>query len=47
MLPPDLIQQGTTRLQQDLATGRWDEEHGWLRHEPTYDGGHRLIIAEG
>lgn len=47
MLPPDLIRQGTARLQQDLATGRWDEEHGWLRHEPSYDGGHRLVIARG
>ncbi|MHB1468481.1 MAG: DJ-1/PfpI family protein [Solirubrobacteraceae bacterium] len=30
----------------DLASGLWDERHGELRRQPTYEGGMRLIVAE-
>jgi SAM-dependent methyltransferase len=39
------VEDGVTRLAADLASGRWDARHGYLRDRPDYDTGHRLIIA--
>lgn len=33
------------RLGDDLASGAWDERHGHLRTQPTYDGALRLVTA--
>jgi hypothetical protein len=33
------------RLHEDLARGRWDERHGRLRSQPTYDGSLQLIVG--
>ncbi|MDX3809909.1 class I SAM-dependent methyltransferase [Bosea thiooxidans] len=35
------------RLRGDLASGAWDERYGLLRHQPSYDGSLRLVIAQG
>jgi len=32
-------------LRADLASGAWDERHGELRNQPTFDGSLRLIVA--
>ncbi|MGD0526935.1 MAG: class I SAM-dependent methyltransferase [Polyangiaceae bacterium] len=37
---------GLERLARDLASGAWDERFGHLRHQPSYDAGVRLIVAE-
>ena len=34
------------RLAGDLASGRWDERWGHLRHQPTYEGSLVLVVAE-
>jgi SAM-dependent methyltransferase len=34
------------RLAADLASGRWDEEHGALRGQESYEGSLRLVISE-
>jgi SAM-dependent methyltransferase len=35
-----------TALSADLQSGSWDERHGALRHQPSYDGGLRLIVSD-
>jgi SAM-dependent methyltransferase len=40
------VEDGVRRLRADLASGRWEERHGYLRTLPDYDTGHRLIIAD-
>ena len=34
------------RLAADLESGRWDEEHGALREQQSYEGSLRLVISE-
>jgi SAM-dependent methyltransferase len=34
------------RLAADLESGRWDEEHGALRGQESYEGSLRLVISE-
>jgi ubiquinone/menaquinone biosynthesis C-methylase UbiE len=45
-LPVEMIQAGQERLRADLASGRWDEEHGHLRTLPELDIGLRLVCEE-
>lgn len=45
LLPAEVRDRGSTRLRDDLSTGRWDERYGELRAQSTYDGGYRLAIA--
>jgi|HubBroStandDraft_2_1064218.scaffolds.fasta_scaffold96735_2 SAM-dependent methyltransferase len=45
LLTPDELADGVRRLGADLAAGRWDERHGYLRELSELDTGHRLIIA--
>ena len=45
LLPAEVRERGSARLRDDLTTGRWDERHGHLRSQSTYDGGYRLAIA--
>lgn len=35
------------RLRDDLASGAWDDRYGHLRHQPSYDGSLRLVVARG
>lgn len=35
---------GLERLQEDLATGHWEERHGALRSQPVFVGALRLIV---
>ena len=44
-LSPDVEQEAVEALADDLASGRWDERHGWLRAEPNFDGAIRLIVS--
>jgi SAM-dependent methyltransferase len=37
---------GLARLEDDLASGAWDERYGHLRELPEFDGGYRLVVAE-
>ena len=46
LLPDDVRGAGSTRLRDDLESGRWDERHGHLRTQAAYDGGYRLAIAD-
>ena len=45
LLAAEEVEDGVTRLAADLASGRWDARHGYLRGLAEYDTGHRLIIA--
>ena len=40
---PIEVQDGISRLRADLDGGQWDKQHGWLRHEKTFDAGYRFI----
>jgi hypothetical protein len=43
---PDVHDRFTDTLTQDLDTGTWDDRHGGLRHQPTFDGSLVLVVAE-
>lgn len=42
----DEVEQGVLRLQEDLQTGRWDQEFGNLRRQKQYDVGYRFIQSK-
>jgi SAM-dependent methyltransferase len=46
LLPPGLEERIVGRLSADLASGAWDERHGHLRSQETFDGALRLVISE-
>ena len=45
MLDPDVIARGTQQLRADLASGAWDERHGYLRGLDEFDVGYQLVVA--
>jgi SAM-dependent methyltransferase len=47
VLGPGVEQRVVTGLRDALASGAWDAEHGHLRHEGSFDGSLRLVVAEG
>lgn len=46
LLEPGAEERIFERLDADLTSGRWDEEHGALRALPSYEGSLRLVISE-
>ena len=44
-LAPAELNQGLSRLQQDLETGVWDREYGHLRKQNQYDAGYRFVYT--
>jgi SAM-dependent methyltransferase len=46
LLEPGVEERIFERLSADLASGRWDEEHGALRKQDSYEGSLRLVISE-
>jgi SAM-dependent methyltransferase len=46
LLDPAVEEQIVARLAADLESGRWDEEHGALREQDSYEGSLRLVISE-
>ena len=44
-LPEEVVARALGRLEADLASGRWDEQYGTLRTQPTFDGSLRLITS--
>jgi len=40
---PAEVKDGLSRLQLDLDTGAWDEQHGHLRQQETFDAGHLFV----
>jgi ubiquinone/menaquinone biosynthesis C-methylase UbiE len=38
-----IVQKGIDSLKNDLETGKWDEEYGYLRHQNSFDAGFRFI----
>ncbi|HVT00004.1 MAG TPA: class I SAM-dependent methyltransferase [Solirubrobacterales bacterium] len=46
LLEPGVEERIVERLGADLASGRWDEEHGALRELRSYEGSLRLVISE-
>jgi hypothetical protein len=34
------------RLDRDLESGRWDEQHGHLRELESFEGSLRLVVSE-
>ncbi len=46
LLEPGIEERIIERLGADLASGRWDAEHGALREMPSYEGSLRLVISE-
>lgn len=41
------VDRGVLRLQEDLQTGKWDKEYGYLRKQKQYDLGYRFIQSMG
>jgi len=37
------VQSGITRLENDLKSGQWDEGHGYLRTQLSFDAGFRFL----
>jgi SAM-dependent methyltransferase len=46
LVEPAVEEKIVTRLAADLKSGRWDEEHGTLREQDSYEGSLRLVISE-
>jgi SAM-dependent methyltransferase len=44
--PPGVEERMVSRLQDSLASGAWDAEHGHLREQEAFDGSLRLVISE-
>jgi hypothetical protein len=44
-LDPAIAEDNASRLQADLASGKWDSQYGFLRGLPEFDMGYRLLIA--
>lgn len=44
-LPEGVEQRAVAALSVDLASGKWDARYGYLRSQPAYEGGLRLIVA--
>lgn len=40
------LDEGCTRLANDLEIGEWDRRFGYLRGETEYDAGYRLVVAD-
>lgn len=39
------INEGLSRLHQDIETGAWDHEFGYLRQQQQYDAGYRFVYT--
>jgi len=46
LVDPGVEEGIVARLAADLESGRWDEEHGALREQGSYEGSLRLVISE-
>jgi SAM-dependent methyltransferase len=46
LVEPRVEEEIVARLAADLESGRWDEEHGHLRRQDSYEGSLRLVISE-
>ena len=46
LLEPGVEEGIFERLGADLASGKWDADHGALREMPSYEGSLRLVISE-
>ena len=46
MTPKNEVQEGLTRLKDDLSTGEWQRRHADLLQKSELDLGYRLLIAE-
>jgi len=46
LVEPGVEERIVARLAADLESGRWDEEHGDLRGQQSYEGSLRLVISE-
>jgi SAM-dependent methyltransferase len=46
LVEPGVEEEIVARLATDLESGRWDEEHGALREQESYEGSLRLVISE-
>jgi SAM-dependent methyltransferase len=46
LVEPGVEEEIVARLAADLESGKWDEEHGALREQESYEGSLRLVISE-
>jgi SAM-dependent methyltransferase len=46
LVGPRVEEEIVSRLAADLESGKWDEEHGDLRRQDSYEGSLRLVISE-
>jgi SAM-dependent methyltransferase len=44
-LPSAVVEAGMAHLAEDLRSGQWDAQFGWMRARTSLDLGYRLIIA--
>jgi SAM-dependent methyltransferase len=45
LLPSEVVDAGLAHLAEDLRSGQWDTQFGWVREQTSLDLGYRLIIA--
>jgi len=46
LVEPGVEEMIVARLAADLESGKWDEEHGGLREQDSYEGSLRLVVSE-
>jgi hypothetical protein len=46
LLAPGVEERIVERLAHELQSGAWDEAHGHLRGQDSFDGSVRLVISE-
>jgi SAM-dependent methyltransferase len=44
-LPSEVVDAGLAHLAEDIRSGQWDTQFGWVRDQTSLDLGYRLIIA--
>lgn len=44
-LPRAVRERGTEKLREDLSSGAWDQRHGHLRSQQSFDGGLHIAVA--
>ena len=44
-LPPEVVNASLAHLAEDLRSGQWDTQFGWVREQTSLDLGYRLIVA--
>jgi len=45
-MPQNVLKTGINKLAKDLSNGAWLNKYGYLKQQPNYDAGYRILIIE-